>query len=96
MKVRREALIPASVPARKIKKNDTEAQLSYDQEQQATLEEAMAAVESLGEMAGTGDSSGFRALLTERAGDAKSAGKLPVRFQVQLHKVIWGPDRTGI
>ncbi len=84
MKVRREALIPASVPARKIKKNDTEAQLSYDQEQQATLEEAMAAVESLGEMAGTGDSSGFRALLTERAGDAKSAGKLPVRFQVQM------------
>ena len=21
---------------------------------------------------------------------------LPVRFQVQLHKVVWGPDRTGV
>jgi len=22
--------------------------------------------------------------------------RLPVRFQVQLHKVVWGPARTGV
>ncbi|HSM59524.1 MAG TPA: hypothetical protein VK849_01950, partial [Longimicrobiales bacterium] len=22
--------------------------------------------------------------------------RLPVRFQVQLHKLIWGPERTGV
>jgi 7-carboxy-7-deazaguanine synthase len=24
------------------------------------------------------------------------ADALPVRFQVQLHKVIWAPDRKGV
>ncbi len=84
MKVRREALIPASVPARKIKKKDVEAQLSHDREQQAALEEAMAAAQSLGEMASSGDSAGFRALLTERAGDPKAAARLPARLWLQL------------
>jgi 7-carboxy-7-deazaguanine synthase len=22
--------------------------------------------------------------------------RLPVRFQIQLHKLIWGPTRTGV
>jgi len=24
------------------------------------------------------------------------ADRLPVRFQLQLHKLLWGPDRRGV
>lgn len=84
MQTRREVLIPASLPARKIKKMDGGAQASYEQEQQAALEEALAALESLTELARSGDSAGFRALLTERSGDPKATAKLPVRGGLQL------------
>jgi len=40
--------------------------------------------------------SGFPGVQPQWLAERILEDRLPVRFQVQLHKVIWGPDKTGV
>ena len=72
---------------------------------EADYEAALAEVEKLwGSEPGTPDGDRFEVLFSPVHGQLDPAwlaeaivkDRLPVRFQVQLHKMIWGSERTGV
>jgi hypothetical protein len=76
--------IAASIPHKKLKKRDEEAQAAQSAAQQEAFDRGKSLAADLGERARTGDSSGFRARLAENGTPETEAGKLPLRIAVKL------------
>ena len=83
-KTRELAFIPASVPARKVKKDDAAGQAAYEAERQAAMAAAEARHDRLVASATGGDAAAFRADLAELAPGSKQAQKLPRRIRVAM------------
>lgn len=84
MKTRQLTLIPASVPARRIKKGDEAAQAAYAQEQAQALESGQKTETSLQQEAAASHTAEFQKKLTDLQAGRKAANKLPIRFGLSL------------
>ena len=81
MKRQSLAVLPAAVPARKVK--DPAARAAYDEEQRRTRRQADQHYADLKQAAGAGDVGTFRQWIVAAAG-TKAAAKLPARLAVDL------------
>jgi len=79
------AVMPGSVPFRKIKKSDTHAQAAYKEEGKQAVESAANALKVLGEMAGSGQIDALNNAFAALAPGRKAAHKLPVRHVLSLY-----------
>jgi hypothetical protein len=86
MKSRKLIEIPSSVPARKIKKKDTEALAAHQAQQQAAHQKAHQTLQTLGALAGEGNHREFQRVLGELAASTKGASKLP---RSVVLKMVW-------
>jgi hypothetical protein len=84
MKRKRLATLPASVPARKVKKGDAQAKDAYAAEQQQALDAARAKVNDFVGLVNAGDAAGLRQNLESLSGGSKKAEKLPGRIRLSL------------
>lgn len=84
MKTRKLALVPASVPVKKVKKSDTAGQAAYNAEQQQAFDGGKTTVTTMQQLAVANSSADFRRKLEELQPGKKSATKLPGRFALQL------------
>jgi hypothetical protein len=84
MRTRQLALVPASVPKRKIAKKDTLAQQAFDTEMQSALESGLKQAEVLLKAGESGDAGVVRQQLEPLAEHKKETGKLPARIEVKL------------
>jgi hypothetical protein len=84
MKTREAGLLPASAPARRIKKADLAAQAAYEAEQAEASRRGGSLVMAAGERATAGDVDGFRAVLAEHAPQRKAIEKLPARVALAV------------
>lgn len=84
MRSRRLALIPASVPLRKIKKNDAAAMAAYEQSQQEATSQGKTRLDQLCQLATGTDSAGFCDAIKELVPGKSQAAKLPRRLSVDL------------
>lgn len=85
MKTQVLGVLPASVPLKKIKKHDHEAQEAHDKEQEAAAAKADEAIARLGTALQEGDTEAFQRELAE-GGASKENEKLPRRVGVSL---VW-------
>jgi hypothetical protein len=83
-KTRSLALFPASVPVKKIKKNDAEGLAAYQKEQSEMFEKSKAHVEFLAKCAAENNPDGFHTYVNAAAQHKKETGKLPGRVEVSL------------
>ena len=84
MRTRNLGLLPASVPARKVKKADTAGQAAYQAEQTQALEGGRRVLETLQQLAVAGQSEDFRKALAALEAQKKATLKLPVRLSLHL------------
>lgn len=84
MKGRGQVLVPASVPVRKIRKKDQEAQEAYEAEQQQAYQGGFEEVARLRDLAVAGDFHAFRQAIGPQLESKKATGKLPARIQLSL------------
>jgi hypothetical protein len=84
MKTRQLALIPASVPVKKIKKSDVAGKTAYETEQQQAFEGGKQTVTSIQQLAAGNSTADFQKKLEEFQLGKKQAAKLPGRFSLQL------------
>lgn len=84
MRTRTLGSIPASVIARKVRKNDTEAQAKLADDMQAAHDGGIAAAQDVLQAAAREDSGRIREILDRHASEQKAIGKLPVRLRMQL------------
>jgi len=84
MKTRHAGLLPASAPARRVKKSDAEGQARYAMEQEEAATRGSALLTTLGEKAAAGDFDGYRNLLAEHSPKNKEIDKLPTRIAVSV------------
>jgi len=78
------ALVPGSVPQKKIKKKDEQGLIDYRAEQQKSHEAALELLDSLRQMAGEGRAGNFQAATQALNARRKETGKLPVRYKLDL------------
>jgi hypothetical protein len=84
MKTRQLALVPASVPAKRVKKSDAAGQAAYQEEQQKAFSGGKQTCDTIQQLA-VGNSSGdFKRKIDELQLGKKAASKLPGRFSLQL------------
>lgn len=83
MKTKQMGVLPGSVPARKVKKSDTQGMAAYEAEQAKAIEDGADHVKRLTEFAAAGDAAAFRtfAAMTD---NQKATGKLPRRIAVNV------------
>lgn len=84
MKTRQLGLIPASVPAKKIKKSDAAGQAAYETEQQQAFDLGKKTAETFQQLATGNNMAEFRKELDKLEPGKKAAAKLPIRFNLQL------------
>ena len=84
MRRRKLALVPASVPLRKIKKTDAAALAAYEHSQQEAATQGRARLDQLCHLATGADSAGFCDAIKELVPGKKQAAKLPSRLSVDL------------
>lgn len=84
MKTRQLALVPASVPAKKVKKSDVAAKAAYDAGQQQAFDAAKQIIAGIQQLAVANNTADFQKKIEELQPGKKSAGKLPGRFSMQL------------
>jgi hypothetical protein len=84
MRTKSLGFLPASVPARKIKKSDTEGMAAYQAEQAKALEAGQKFLETLRQLAIEGQSQDFQAALSGLNAQKKDTLKLPTRFSLHL------------
>lgn len=84
MKKRQLGRIRASVPVRKISKDDAAGLAAYEAEQQKTMDEAGAELDRLKELAAAGNAEEFNAHLTKLDRLDSNNVSLPVRIRVEL------------
>jgi hypothetical protein len=84
MKTRQLALIPASVPAKKVKKSDAVGQAAYQAEQQQALAGGRQTIDAIQQFAAGNSTAEFQKKIEELQPAKKSAAKLPGRIAVQL------------
>jgi hypothetical protein len=76
--------IRASVPVRKISKDDSVGQAAYETEQQKMMDEAGAEFDRLKELAAAGDVEGFSAHLTKLDRLDNNNSSLPIRIRIEM------------
>jgi hypothetical protein len=84
MKTRQLALIPASIPARRVKKSDPAGQAAYQAEQQQAFTGGKQTVAAMQQLAAANSTADFQKKLEELRPGKKSAAKLPGRLAIQL------------
>lgn len=84
MKTRQLALVPASVPGRKVKKSDAAGQAAYQAEQQQAFASGQQTVAAIQQLAVANSAADFQKKMEELRPGKKSAAKLPGRLAVQL------------
>ena len=84
MKTKQLALIPASVPVKKIKKSDLSAKAAYESEQQQAFEGGKQTLAGIQQLAAANSTADFQKKLQELQLGKTQAAKLPGRFSVQL------------
>src|SRR6185437_4979194 len=84
MKTRQLALVPASVPARKVKKTDPMGQAAYTTEQQQAYAGGRQTVEAIQQLAAANSAADFQKKIANLGPGKKNAAKLPGRISVQL------------
>ena len=84
MRTRQLAVLPASVPARKVKKSDTAGTAAYEAEQEQAFESGKQRWEQLRQLAMDSKAADFRSALAELDPEKKRAMKLPRRFSLKL------------
>jgi hypothetical protein len=82
MRTKQAGLIPASIPAEKIKKSDTAAQEAHQTRQTAAMEQARTVLKRIGDLAAANNSLAVRNELQAFAADQKQIKKLPQRIVV--------------
>lgn len=83
-KTREIGYIAASVPLRKIAKDDAAARQAYEDEQQKMMDDASSLYERLKELAGGGQAEAFQQEIASRKITSKEASKLPIRLRVEM------------
>ena len=84
MKTRQLTLIPASVPAKKVKKSDLDGKAAYDAQQQQAFAEGKQTVEAIQQLAVANSTGDFQKKIEELQPGKKAAAKLPGRFTMHL------------
>lgn len=84
MKTRQLALVPASVPAKKVKKSDLAAKEAYDASQQQAFDAGKQTIAGIQQLATANNTAEFQRKIEELKPGKKSAAKLPGRFSMQL------------
>ena len=84
MRTRDLALVPATVPARKVKRSDTAGQAALQAEQTQAFELGKETVARIGQLASENKAADFRAFLETLVPGKKAAGKLPAKFSLHL------------
>jgi hypothetical protein len=84
MKSKEAALLPASVPARRVKKSDATAQAAYDIERQEAWKRGGVLTAAITARAAAGDVDAYRALLAQHAPQKQQIEKLPVRIVLSV------------
>jgi hypothetical protein len=84
MTTRQLALVPAGVPLKKVKKSDMAAQAAYEAEQQKAFEGGKQVVAAIQQLAVGNKTADFQKKMEEQQPGKKEAGKLPIRFSLQL------------
>jgi hypothetical protein len=84
MKTRQLGLVPASVPARKVKKSDEAGKAAYEAEQQKAFDGGKQTVEAIQQFAAGNNTAEFRTKVDALQLEKKQAGKLPSRFSLSL------------
>jgi len=84
MKTRQLALVPASVPNRKVKKSDAAGQAAYAAEQQRAFDNGKQTVTTIQQLAVSNSTADFQSKIEELQSGKKAASKLPGRFALQL------------
>lgn len=84
MKTRQLALVPASVPAKKVKKSDLAAKEAYDASQQQAFDAGKQTIAGIQQLATANNTADFQKRIEELRPGKNSAGKLPGRFSMQL------------
>jgi hypothetical protein len=84
MKRRQLTLLPGSMPYRKFSKKEADTKTQYDQQHQATWEQATAKAQGLIDAAKRNDPDTFTQLLAEPVPPRKQVDKLPRRLSVSL------------
>lgn len=84
MRTQQLALVPASVPLKKIKKSDTEGLAAHEAEQRQAFEGGQKLLDSLRQIAAEGKAPEFGVAMSELEGHKKEATKLPRRFSLRL------------
>jgi hypothetical protein len=82
----RQAWLPASVPAQRIKKQDLVGREAHERAQQEALDAGLARVAQLCERAEAGDAAGFEGVLGDPSIDAKGVTALPVRISIAVSR----------
>jgi hypothetical protein len=84
MKTRQLGLVPASVPAKKVKKSDLAGKAAYEAEQQQSLDGGKQTVAAIQQFASGNQTAEFRTKLEELQLGKKQAARLPIRFNLEL------------
>lgn len=84
MKTKQLVFVPASVPARKVKKSDAMGQATYQSEQQNAYAGGKQTTEAVQQLAAANSSADFRNKIEELKLGNKAANNLPARFSLQL------------
>ena len=84
MRARELGLVPASVPAKRVRKSDAAGQAAYEAEQQQGLDRGKQTVETLRQHAAGAKAADFQKVLAELAPGKKQAAGLPGRFSLQM------------
>jgi hypothetical protein len=84
MRTRQLALVPASVPAKKVKKADVAGLAAQEAEQQQAFEGGQRTIESLQQLAAGNKSHDFLKILADLRPLRKKTASLPARFNLEL------------
>lgn len=84
MKTKSLAYIPASVPAKKVKKSDAAGQAAYAAEQQKALEDGKQTVDAIQQLATSNNTADFQRKIEELKPGRNQASRLPRRLVLQL------------
>lgn len=77
-------LLPASIPAKRFKKSDTEGRAVHQRSDEEAATQADQKLQHLRQLATTGKVDEFRGALTELASQKKATAKLPRRVHLEL------------
>jgi len=84
MRTRQLALVPGSVPAKKVKKSDLAGQAAHQEEQEQAFAAGKRTCETLGQLAASNQPADFLKAVAEFEPQKKQTAKLPIRFILQM------------